>query len=267
MRSARSNTTTEWPARVSCCAAASPAGPEPTTATFRPVRTDGTTGSIQPFAPGALDDLDLDLLDGDRVLADAEHARGLARRRAQPPGELGEVVGGVQPLDRVAPVVAVDEVVPVGDEVAERAAVVAERDAAVHAAPGLDLQGLLGERLVDLAPVAQAHRHRPAGRRLAPPLHEPRGLTHAPPHHGGRHHLQVGLLRRQPELLGLRQHPEHAAVVLRHHLAERLDLALPLVEQPLGHLRAGGSPCAARRWRAATRGRRRRAARARRARS
>ena len=48
MRSARSNTTTEWPARVSCCAAASPAGPEPTTATLRPVRTAGTTGSIQP---------------------------------------------------------------------------------------------------------------------------------------------------------------------------------------------------------------------------
>ena len=93
-----------------------------------------------PFRPRPFDDLDLDLLDGDRVLADAEHARRLARRRAQATGELGEVVGGVEPLDRVAPVVAVDEVVPVGDEVAERAAVVAERDAAVHAAPGLELR-------------------------------------------------------------------------------------------------------------------------------
>ena len=90
-----------------------------------------------PLVPRAVDDLDLDLLDRDRVLVDAEHARRLARRRAQATGELGEVVGGVEPLDRVAPVVAVDEVVPVGDEVAERAAVVAERDAAVHAAPGL----------------------------------------------------------------------------------------------------------------------------------
>ena len=190
MRSARSNTTTTWPARVSCCAAASPAGPDPTTATLRPVCTVGHDRLDPALAPRPVDDLDLDLLDGDRVLADAEHARGLARRRAQPAGELGEVVGGVQPLDRVAPVVAVDEVVPVGDEVAERAAVVAERDAAVHAAPGLELQRLVGERLVDLAPVAQAHRHRPAGRRLAAPLQEAGRLTHAT----ALHHHHVGLV-------------------------------------------------------------------------
>ena len=74
---------------------------------------------------------------------DAEHAGRLARRRAQPAGELGEVVGGVQPLDGLVPVVAVDQVVPVGDEVAERAAVVAERDAAVHAARRLGCERLL----------------------------------------------------------------------------------------------------------------------------
>ena len=48
MRSARSNTTTACPARVSCWAAARPAGPEPITATFLPVRTDGGTGTTQP---------------------------------------------------------------------------------------------------------------------------------------------------------------------------------------------------------------------------
>ena len=68
----------------------------------------------------------------DRILVDAEHARRLARRWAETAGELG-VVRGVQSLDGVAPTVAVDEIVPVGDEVAQRAAVVAERDAAVHA--------------------------------------------------------------------------------------------------------------------------------------
>src|SRR4051812_38519113 len=46
MRSARSKTVTAWPARVSCCAAARPAGPEPTTATFCPVLDDGMTGAI-----------------------------------------------------------------------------------------------------------------------------------------------------------------------------------------------------------------------------
>ncbi len=48
MRSARSSTTTSWPARVSCWAVASPAGPEPITATRLPVRTDGTCGCTQP---------------------------------------------------------------------------------------------------------------------------------------------------------------------------------------------------------------------------
>src|SRR3954467_6897394 len=47
-RSARSNTVTSWPARVSCCAAASPAGPDPTTATRWAVRTCAATGSIHP---------------------------------------------------------------------------------------------------------------------------------------------------------------------------------------------------------------------------
>ena len=48
MRSARSNTTTRWPARVSCWAAARPAGPEPMTATALPVVVDGGTGTTQP---------------------------------------------------------------------------------------------------------------------------------------------------------------------------------------------------------------------------
>jgi hypothetical protein len=142
MRSARSKTTTSWPARVSCWAAASPAGPEPMTATL-PVFS--RRGRAHPaLGPGAVDDLDLDLLDGDGIVVDAQHTRGLTRRRAQPPGELREVVGGVQPFDGLAPVVAIDEVVPVRDEVAERATVVAERDAAVHAARRLGLEGVFG---------------------------------------------------------------------------------------------------------------------------
>ena len=119
------------------------------------------------LVPRPIDDLDLDLLDGHRVGVDAQHARRLARRRAQPAGELGEVVGRVQAVDGVAPVLAVDEVVPVGNQVAERAAVVAERDAAVHAPPGLGLHLVEWEVVVDLFPVAQPHRH------IAPRRHAP----------------------------------------------------------------------------------------------
>ena len=199
MRSARSNTTTECPARVSCCAAASPAGPgadDRDLAAGAHRRHDRLDPAL---VPRPLDDLDLDLLDGDRVLADAEHARRLARRRAQPAGELGEVVGGVQALDRVAPVVAVDEVVPVGDEVAERAAVVAERDAAVHAAPGLQLRA--SRRGTARRPRAsRAGAPAPAG-----------GSASRDPTSGSRsshpcarlHHLDVGLVLRQPEPLRL----------------------------------------------------------------
>ena len=44
----RSNTVTAWPARVSCCAAASPAGPLPTIATERPEDDAGGCGSHPP---------------------------------------------------------------------------------------------------------------------------------------------------------------------------------------------------------------------------
>lgn len=50
MRSARSNTVTWCPALVSCCAAARPAGPDPTTATFLPVILSGIIGTTQPSA-------------------------------------------------------------------------------------------------------------------------------------------------------------------------------------------------------------------------
>src|SRR4051794_10794703 len=50
MRSLRSNSVTVWPILLSSAAAASPAGPEPTTATRRPVRNGGGSGVTQPSA-------------------------------------------------------------------------------------------------------------------------------------------------------------------------------------------------------------------------
>ena len=180
MRSARSNTTTSCPARE-LLRGREPGGTgadhrDPLARLHR-----GVHRGDPPLVPRAVDDLDLDLLDRDGILVDAEHARRLTGRRAQAAGELGEVVGRVQALDGVTPVVAVHEVVPVGDEVPEGAAVVAERDAAVHAPTGLRDERLSGERLVDLVPVAQADGNRPAGGRLALPLEEAGGLTHARP--------------------------------------------------------------------------------------
>ena len=51
---------------------------------------------LQPaIFPGAIDDGAFDGLDGDRVVVDVEGAGGLARRRADAAGELGEIVGRV----------------------------------------------------------------------------------------------------------------------------------------------------------------------------
>ena len=91
----------------------------------------------------------LDVLDGDRCISDVEHARRFARRRADATGHLGEVVRRVEHANGVGHAPAMNEVVELRDDVAERTALVTERDAAIHAARGLRaevaLRGLHGE--------------------------------------------------------------------------------------------------------------------------
>ena len=68
--SSRSKTVTEWPLWLSSAATASPAGPEPITATVLPVRRVRRVGRDPPFRVGALDDRQLDLLDRHRIVVD-----------------------------------------------------------------------------------------------------------------------------------------------------------------------------------------------------
>ena len=70
----------------------------------------------------ALDDAVLDVLDRDRRRVDTEHTRPFTGRGTDTPGELGEIVGAMQPLERLAPEPAVDEIVPLGDQVVDRTA-------------------------------------------------------------------------------------------------------------------------------------------------
>ena len=116
----------------------------------------GHLGDDPALGERPLDDRQLDLLDRHRVVVDLQHACRLARRGADQAGELGEVVRRVQLVDRVVPLVAVDEVVPVGDEVAQRTALVAERHPAVHAARALAAQLGLGLQREVLVVVADA---------------------------------------------------------------------------------------------------------------
>ena len=81
-----------------------PAGPAPMTATERPVSRAGGCGTIQPSSQARLTIASsICLIVTASPSSDLEHAGGLARRRAEAAGELGEVVRAVQLLDRLAP--------------------------------------------------------------------------------------------------------------------------------------------------------------------
>ena len=77
----------------------------------------------------------LNVLDGDSWFVDAEHACAFAWRRTHATRELREVVRLQKHDESLAPVLAVDEIVPLGNDVAERTTVVrlTERHATVHA--------------------------------------------------------------------------------------------------------------------------------------
>ena len=87
----------------------------------------------------------------------------------------------MQTFNRIFPVIAIDEIVPVGNQVAKWATVIAERNTTVHATTRLTIEFVSIEWFVDLFPVAQAHRHGPMARALAFPFQESSCLTHEPP--------------------------------------------------------------------------------------
>ena len=128
-----------------------PAGPEPMMATRFPVLRRRRLRRDPAFVPALVDDEMLDRLDADGVVVDVERARRLARRGTDAPGELGKIIGRMQHVERVAPLVPVHEVVPVGDDVVDRATRLAERDAAIHAARALLRRVVVGQREHELA--------------------------------------------------------------------------------------------------------------------
>jgi len=163
-----------------------------------------------------VNDRDLDVLDGHRGLVDAQHATRFARRRANAAGKLREVVGRVQPVKRVVPLAAPYEVVPLRDEVAQRASLMAERDAAVHAASRLSGERLriLGEFVLDVLPVHQPHRHGTAlGNLPVAVLQESTGVSHqSPPRSLPTHPAPGGLAprRRAPRVPHAHERTERA---------------------------------------------------------
>ena len=103
-------------------------------------------GSHPSLGEAAVDDGVFDVLDGHRGIGDPQHARPLTGSGAGAPRELGKVVRLVQTVERLAPLTVVDEIIPLGDQVIDRAARpgLAKRHAAVHAACSLPLQVFVG---------------------------------------------------------------------------------------------------------------------------
>ena len=141
----------------------------------------GRLGDDPSLVPATVGDGLLDVLDGHRVLVDVQDARGLAGRGAYPPGELGEVVRRVEYVERSLPLAAIDQVVPLGDQIAQRAALVTEGHGAVHAPGPLAPGFLLSPVVVELGVVLHPVDGRALGRGHAGQLDEPRGLTHRRP--------------------------------------------------------------------------------------
>src|SRR5262249_49397740 len=128
-----------------------------------------------------LDNAFFNLLDGDRRLIDAQHTCSFAWSGTNSPGKFREIVGGMQLPYCVLPAAPIDEIVPVGNHVVDRATGVAEGHAAIHAARTLVAQFRLGEILIDLEPVVDSLGNRATERQLAAMLHEAGCLTHAAP--------------------------------------------------------------------------------------
>jgi hypothetical protein len=150
-------------------------------ATDRPVSCAGGCGVTQPLAK-AFSMISYSTRSMVTALrSDRHHAGRLARGGTEPSGELGKVVGCVQPFECDAPLVVIDEVVPLRNQVAQRTGVVTERDAAVHASAGLFAGRVLALRFVDLVPVCEAQLDRSALGRQALALKKSRWLTHERP--------------------------------------------------------------------------------------
>ena len=97
----------------------------------------GQLRSNPTFRPSTVNDGVLDRFDTHRVIVVVQSARSLARCGANASGELRKVIRAVQHIDRRFPIALVNQIVEVRNDVVNRAAAIAKRRAAIHAARAL----------------------------------------------------------------------------------------------------------------------------------
>ena len=132
------------------------------------------------FLECTINDRVLYILNRYRRISDSKHARAFAWRRAYASGELWKIVSLVQSINRLTPAVLVDEMVPLRNQVVDRAAGagLAKGHAAIHTARALSLQMLLGGIRIDLVVVVHALERIAIRHRLALELHKSCWFTH-----------------------------------------------------------------------------------------
>ena len=155
-------------------------------------------GTNPSFKESAFDDVLLVLLDRHWRLINPQHARRFARRRTNASGKLREIIGRMQLAHGILPVAVVHLIIPVGNEIADRATGLAERNTAIHAARTLLAQLVFGKVLINLEPVVHPFQHRSAWCQFAWVVDEAGCLTHAAP------------ARRSPEQRPARRGCRHA---------------------------------------------------------
>jgi len=131
---------------------------------------------------GPFGNLVLDVFDQHRLVLDVQRARSLARRGADPTGNLRKVVRRVKILGRFTPSPPIDQIIELGNPVHHRTPrAVAKRNAAIHTPRGLTHQHLHRVRQIGLPIVTNPLPNRPMHDLLATMLHEPRRLSHGTP--------------------------------------------------------------------------------------
>jgi len=145
------------------------------TATFLSVREQGGSGFIQPSLPTLVGDGTLDVLivTGGEVMPSTHET--FAGRRANATGEIGKIIRFVQAIQSLAPQAAVNQIVPLGDQVINRtprrhatdqAAGMAKGNPAIHATRALLAQFCLVQMKVKFV---QSRIRSSAGRSRAIP--------------------------------------------------------------------------------------------------
>src|SRR3984893_5287076 len=141
----------------------------------------GKLGLDPSLFPGPVDNRFFDQLNRDWRLIDAQYASRFAGGGTNAAGKLREIIGGGQYAERFFPVIAINEVIPVRNDIGDGTPGVAKRNAAIHAARGLHAHFLFRKRLVNLEIIVDAFFNRAPSPHLAGVFLKPGDFTHRAP--------------------------------------------------------------------------------------